>query len=311
MNAHRSLLERAAEIYDFESGLRVGPIPADLPPAKDRPVPIVPAEPIAPQQVREPAPKVGPRPMPAAPRIQAEIDRHALAQGNYLLPDAPASALGEEVRLIKRRLLATADARAERDPRARVALLASGQAGEGKTFIAINLALSIAGEQDRAVLLIDGDTSRPEIAARLGIEAEAGLVDALADSQLDPERLVIGTDIAGLSILPAGRKERNVPELLASARTPEVIERLLAADPRRIILIDSPPALAASTAAGLAAHAGQTLVVVRADRTSEADLKETVELLGGPSRLSLVLNNAALSIGGRRFGQYEEQRCCA
>jgi len=323
MNARPSLFERAAEIYDFESGLRVDPVPADLPPPRARPVPEMPPEapvdasapvksaPVindAPPPQVEPSPRRVVRPVRPLRHRLVEIDRASLEQGGYLVPDAPASALAEEMRIVKRRLLAAADARAERDPHARISVIASGQAGEGKTFVALNLALSIAGEQDRAVLLIDGDTSKPEVAGRLGIEAEAGLVDALADHGVDPESLVIDTDIDGLSILPAGRRERNVPELLSSARTQEVLERLLAADPRRIILIDSPPTLAASTAAVLAGHAGQTLVVVRADQTSEADLKETVALLGGPARLSLVLNSASLSIGGRRFGYYEEQR---
>ena len=306
MTARPSLFERAAEIYDFESGLRVDPIPQVFPPVEPRPEPVELVQPVAPQPA--PAPRPAMRPVHAGARKTAEIDLARLEQGGHLLPDASSSALAEETRIIKRRLLKAIDARMDHDPRARVALIASGQTGEGKTFLALNLALSIAGEHERAVLLIDGDTSQPEIAARLGIDAETGLVDALADRGIDPESLVIDTDVEGLSILPAGRRERNVPELLASARTEEVLERLLAADPQRIILIDSPPALAASTASVLASHAGQTLVVVRADSTSEADLKETVGMLGGPTRLSLVLNSASLSIGGRRFGQYEESR---
>ncbi|WP_166039280.1 AAA family ATPase [Sphingosinicella sp. YJ22] len=302
MTARPSLFERAAEIYDFESGLRVDPLPHEAPPAEPRPEPVEPVQPAVRQT------KAAPRPARTVTRRSAEIDLAALEAGGYLLPDASSSALAEETRIIKRRLIKAIDDRAERDPRARVALIASGQPGEGKTFLALNLALSIAGEHERAVLLIDGDTSQPEIAGRLGIDPDAGLVDALADRDVDPESLVIDTDIDGLSILPAGRRERNVPELLASARTEEVLERLLAADPQRIILIDSPPALAASTASVLAGHAGQTLVVVRADTTSEADLKETVGMLGGPARLSLVLNSASLSTGGRRFGQYEESR---
>ena len=297
MTARPSLFERAAEIYDFESGLRVDPIAAEFAPVTPS------AEPVQPTAKAQPAP----HPVRRTARDRVEIDRAGLQQGGYVLPESPPSALAEETRIIKRRLLKAIDARIERDPRARVALIASGQACEGKTFFALNLALSIAGEHERAVLLIDGDTSQPEIAGRLGIEAEAGLVDALAVG-IDPESLVIETDIDGLSILPAGRRERNIPELLASARTEEVLEALLAADPNRIILIDSPPALAASAAAVLASHAGQTLVVVRADSTSESDLKETVGLLGGPARLSLVLNSASLSIGGRRFGKYEEDR---
>jgi len=331
-NANRSLLERAAEVYDFGSGLKVAPPPADLPPPRVRrtpPVKAVAAQPAHVMPAAVPEPQVFAAPpeaaeAPAAPlhkpaarqehhrpvvHPKVEVDREALARAGSTLPDAPASGLAEEMRLIKRRLLGGVDAAsAKNDERARIALVASGQPGEGKTFIALNLALSIAGEQDRTVLLVDGDTAKPEIFSRLGIEDRPGLVDALADHRLDPEALVADTDIPRLSVLTAGRKERNIPELLASARTDEVLARLLAADPRRIILIDSPPALAASPAAVLASHCGQCLVVVRADETSEADLKETIELLSGCRHVSLVLNSTAFSIGGRRFGRYEEYR---
>ena len=320
---NRSLLERAADIYDFSSGLRVD-APADLPPPRVRapqprlePVPAPeprPVEtPLVPAQVTAPArpPEPSQSPQRSVCHHSFELDRQALGASACLLPDGSPGSRGEEMRLVKRRLLAAVDARAERgDSRARTVLVASGSPGEGKSFTAINLALSLAGEQDRAVLLIDGDTSKPELPARLGFEPGAGLVDALADHQLDPEALVLDTDLPGLSVLPAGRRERNVPELLASGRADEVLQRLLAADPRRIILIDSPPALAASTAAVLAGLAGQALVVVRADATSEADLKETLDLLSAAPSLSLVLNSTAFSVRGRRYGQYEERRPC-
>jgi Mrp family chromosome partitioning ATPase len=333
-NAHRSLLERAADVYDFGSGLKVAP-PADLPPPRIRrvaPAPeAAPAPAAAPADaapplvapVRSPPPvQFDPAPVPApaakpaprpddvrrVPHARVTIDRESLAASGFVLPDDAASGLAEEMRLIKRRLIGVVDAAADKgDERARTVLIASGHPGEGKTFIALNLALSLAGEQDRTVLLIDGDTGKAELPTRLGIDEHPGLVDALAD-RIDPETLVLDTDIPRLSLLTAGRKERNVPELLASARTGDVLRRLLAADPRRIILVDSPPVLAASPAAVLAPLLGQCLVVVRADATNEADLKETISLLSGNRHLSLVLNSTAFSIGGRRFGRYEEYR---
>jgi Mrp family chromosome partitioning ATPase len=214
------------------------------------------------------------------------------------------------MRLIKRRLLTAIDTQvAAGKEQARVVLVASGRPGEGKTFTALNLALSIAGEPERSVLLVDGDSAKPELMTRLELEEDLpGFLDSLADPQLDPETLVLDTDVERLSLLPAGRKVRNIPELLASARTDEVLARLREANPRRIIVLDSSPALAASSAAVLAGLSGQTLVVVKADETSESDLKETLDLLSVCDHLSLVLNSTAFQVGSRRFGKYEEYR---
>jgi Mrp family chromosome partitioning ATPase len=202
-------------------------------------------------------------------------------------------------------LLLTANAATELPPeKRRVILLCSAQPDEGKTFCALNLALSLAGEQDVEVLLIDGDFGKPEILTMLGVEPKAGFVDAIADPALDPEALIVRTDVGALSLLGAGRRVNNVTELLASERTRDVLARLVSANPRRILLFDSPPALASSAASVLASHAGQTLMVVRADKTAEADLGEALELLAPCPLVSLLLNGAGFAASGRRFGTY-------
>ncbi len=304
MSKRPSLLERAAEVYDFASGLPMTAEPA--------PAPVPAPVPERPRPMAAPAPAIQRRPAApiSAPARSITVDPEAMAAAGLLVPGAPGGGLAEELRLVKRRLLASVDARIARgDERARVVLIASGQPGEGKTFMALNLALSIAAEQERSVLLIDGDNAKPELLARLGVAEDGpGFLDSLADPRLDPESLVLGTDIPRLSILPAGRKDRNIPEYFASARMPELITRLCEADPSRIILIDSSPALAASATGVLAQHAGQTLVIVKADTTAEADLKETLDLLSGCDELALVLNSTAFQVGGRRSGRYEEYR---
>jgi Mrp family chromosome partitioning ATPase len=155
-------------------------------------------------------------------------------------------------------------------------------------------------------------SAKPELMARPASSRRiiAASLDCLADAELDPETLVLRSQtFERLSLLTCrASKVRNIPELLASARTEQVLERLRDADPRRIIILDSSPALAASTASVLAGHAGQTIVVVKADRTSEADLKETLDLLSVCDHLSLVLNSTAFEVGSRRFGKYEEYR---
>ena len=96
-------------------------------------------------------------------------------------------------------------------------------------------------------------------------------------------------------------------ELLSSALTKEVIAQLLAANPRRIIIIDSPPALAASAASVLAMRVGQVMLVVRADRTPESELRAAVNILDGCEHIQLVLNAVSFVQGGARFGSYYGQ----
>lgn len=302
-----SLLERAAELYDFGAAMRA-PAPVPVEPA---PVPVE----RAPVAVEAPPVELAPAPRPETMRPVppsrgggrvAEVDRTRLADAGHIVPDGPASGLAEEFRLIKRQLLAGIGRRVSQpDEKRRSVLIASPQTGDGKSFCAVNLALSLAGERDVEVLLVDSDFLQPELLALLGIEdGGPGLVDALADPAADPEAFVIRTDVEGLTVLPAGARVNNVPELLASDRTREVLARLIAGDKRRIILLDSPPALMASPATVLSAHVGQALVVVRADRTTEADLRETIGLLSGCDHIGLVLNGAGIAVTGRKFGSY-------
>lgn len=293
-NHSRSLLERAAEVYDFGAVLRA-PAPAPAPEpveAKEAPKP-------APAEVRA-APVARPRPAAGV----AAIDRAALARAGFIVPEDPATGLAEEFRLIKHQLLADIERAPQSDERRRSVLICSAQPRAGKTFCAINLALSLSGEPEVEVLLVEGDFLKPDALGLLGIESGPGFVDALADAGANPESFVIRTDVPGLSVLPAGRKTNNVPELLASDRGREVLAALLAGDRRRIILFDSPPALMASHATVLAGLVGRGLVVVRADETTEADLRETIGLLAG-CEISLILNGAGLAVTGRKFGSYD------
>jgi protein-tyrosine kinase len=303
-----SLLERAAELYGF--GLAAPP-PAPEPEIS-RQAPVrepeisraAPAEtPAAPVARPASAPKRAPLPVPTGP--VHPIDRRRLRQAALIEPEAPVGALAEEFRIVKRQLLLNARAMTGvAEEKKRTILLSSAQPGEGKTFCALNLALSISGEPDTEVLLVDGDFPNPQVLATLGLQAEAGLVDAIADPRIDPESLVLRTDLPGLSILPGGRQVSNVTELLASERSRDIVARLAEARPNRIILFDSPPALMASPATILAGLAGQLVMVVRADRTSESDLREALELLSACERVSLLLNGAGFAAGGRRFGAY-------
>ena len=292
-----SLVERASEIYDFRSALR-----SPEPPAAD-PVPVAAqARPVAPTapQMREAvrAPNVH--------QFKANVDRERLRAANYIVPEGPVTGLSEEFRIVKRQLLLAARGGKGFEPieNGERILICSANPNEGKTFCALNLALSMATEKDNRVLLVDADFAKPSIMSRLGIEGERGLMDALADPTIDAEDLVIETDIAGLSVLPAGRQTNQDTEYLAAAHSAAVLDRLTAHDPTRIIIFDSPPALAASPASVLALHVGQAVMVVHADVTTDTALRDALSLLSGCDNIQLLLNKTKFSPTGRKFGSY-------
>ena len=236
---------------------------------------------------------------------RSKVDRAGLREGGFILPDAPVGSLAEEFRIVKRQLLQAASGKTGvAEDKRQTILVCSATANEGKTFCAVNLAISMATEKDLEVLLVDGDFSKPEILSVLGLEGGPGLIDAIADADADPNDFIIQTDIERLSVLPAGRQANNVTELLASQRTRKVLDALTANHPKRIVIFDSPPALMASPASILAGKLGQIVMVVRADQTNEADLREAIGLLSGCDNISLMLNGTGFTASGRRFGTY-------
>ena len=296
------MLERAAEVYDFQAHLRSRDVPAI---ETEIVAAVEPAPPIKTPVVVD-APKAAPvRPMPGR---TVAIDRQLLADNGLLIPGAPIGVLAEEFRLAKRQLLLTARALGKSDPaKARTILVCSPKPNEGKTYCSVNLAISMAAESDTQVLLVDADFAKPDVMNRLGVEDGPGLLDALADPRIDIESCIVGTDIPQLSLLPAGKPSNSDTELLASDCTAQLIEQLLAADPNRVLIFDSPPALAASPASVLALHVGQVMLVVRADKTSEGEIRDTVQRLEGCEHIQLLLNSVAFSAGGHRYGNYYGQ----
>ncbi len=283
---------------------RAAPAPAAMQPPVAAPV----ADPVA--AAPAPAPAATAQAVPQTAQAVAfagpfqKIPRDHLANQGLIVPEAPVTALLEEFRIVKRELLA--DARNSHDPLARRILVCSPHSGEGKTYCATNLAIALAAERDIEVVLVDADVVRPSVTTRLGIAGGKGLMDALADPRIAPEGLVISTDIPNLFVLPAGSGNNLDAEYLASEYTGQLLDRLTDGAPRRILVFDTPPALAASPAAELAAHVGQAVLVVRAEETSRAALEDAQQLLSACRDIKLLLNAARYSPSGRRFGKYGE-----
>lgn len=314
MNKHtnikptESLLERAADLYDFGAAFR---------PAEDNASPVMSSFIVPPSAPEMPAAQatvvqqekvhnVRPTQRTHARCAHVAISRAHLATQNLIIPDGPVTGLSEEFRIVKRQLLLAARGGKGIDVVAngeRI-LVCSANPDEGKTYCATNLALSMASEKDNRVLLIDADFAKPSVLTRLGIDPHPGFMDALADSSCDVESLVLTTDIDGLSVLPAGSRTNQDTEYLAASRTAAIIDQLTRNDPSRIIIFDSPPALAASPASVLALHVGQILMVVHADVTTDSALRDALNLLSGCEHVQLLLNRTKFSPTGRKFGNY-------
>lgn len=309
----RSLIERAAGTFDLRA-FQAPEAPKLPEPREQAPVSSEAAEPAQPvQRVATPArPSLAPPAFEGIPARQSfrgsfhPIDRKHLREQCLIEPEGPVTGLLEEFRIVKRQLLLTAaESRAGRGaPHGNRILVCSSHPGEGKTFCAVNLALSMAAEKDTEVLLVDADFAKPSVLSALGLPGGRGLMDALDDPSIAVEDCIIGTDIAGLFVLPAGNSTGHDTELLASAYTAEVLARLTSQSPNRIVIFDSPPVLAASPASELAHHVGQALMVVRADQTGEAALRDAVGILSGCEDIKLLLNCTRFSPTGRRFGTY-------
>jgi exopolysaccharide/PEP-CTERM locus tyrosine autokinase len=327
-NAGRSLLERADGAFGL-SAFKPAPVPAEMvaPQARRPAQPAVEPEPVAPKAPGvQPGPVLAPADTPVIAFEQAEaqpetvreapltgfsgprhrISREHLHAQGLIVPEGQVTALLEEFRIVKRQLLRAArDAQQGGAPSlAQLVLVCSPLPGEGKTFCAANLALAIAAEKDSEVLLVDADFAKPSILSVLGLPGGPGLMDALADPTIRVEECVMGTDIPGLWVLPAGNQTTQDSEYLASSRTAEVLARLTKGAPNRMVIFDSPPALAASPAAELAKYVGQALLVVRADTTGQSSIEDALTLLSTCPDIKLLLNAALFSPSGRRFGAY-------
>lgn len=313
-----SLLERAAQRLDQ---------PAAKPDAPRRPIPpaVSPAVTVSPAETPQPVARTSPAPASPLPEfatpdrpavhLPAEdstrtsrrgvIDLADLRELGYVVPDAPATATAEEFRIVKRQLLIDAMARGDNAIRnGNLILVCSAQPNEGKTFCAVNLALSIASERDLTVLLVDADFAKPEVLSTLGLEGGKGLIDVIADPSIDLADCLIRTNIENLSVLPAGRQHNLTTELLASERMGDMVEEIAKRYRDRIVIFDSPPALASSAASVLALHVGQVMFVVEAETTRETELRDGLALMNGCDHVQLLLNKVRYAGIGRRFGTY-------
>lgn len=256
------------------------------------------AQPSAPPQVisRAGQPPVKPKRYvvpPADPNDPqfVHIDQRKLYAEGFVVPQGVSNQIAEEFRIIKRPLLLKAFPReGAREANEHVMMVTSARPGEGKTFTAINLSMSIATEPDLNVLLIDTDSHNRDLETRLGLKVEKGLLDVLADESMSISDVILRTNIPNFSIIPCGQRHSTETELLASQRMEDVVEDLSRRYADRVIIFDTVPALASSVASVLALHVGQVVIVIEAEVTQRQAVAETIGLVSGCPNVNLLLN---------------------
>jgi protein-tyrosine kinase len=243
-------------------------------------------------------------PAKAANRLM--IDNNAVRAGGYLPELSRDRQLADQYRGIKRPLIEKALSGDNAGGEPRIITVTSAVPGDGKTFTSINLAFSMALDRDISILLIDSDVAKHHITDLFGLRQRKGLLDALTDESLDPEALVVPTSSRGLAILPAGTQVEGTAELVSSNRMRQIVTTLCARNPRRILLLDSPPLLITNEGRALAKIAGQVVLVVRAGETPRHAVQAALGLVDEKQAGGVILNQIRVGFteGYHRYGAY-------
>ncbi|HNS87378.1 MAG TPA: hypothetical protein PKH09_10780 [Parvularculaceae bacterium] len=221
-----------------------------------------------------------------------------------------------ELRAIKRRLLRRLGfmRRAGRDRRLigaagrnrNLILVTSTRPGEGKSFAAVNLAMSLALEERIPVFLIDGDPARPRLRSYFGLAEGPGLTDLIREPSASLASVARKASGLSLTLIGEGGPVPDATGLFGSIEANRVFASLSALCPDGVIIVDSPPMLATTETLALARHADEVVFVVEADSTAQPAVAAALdELLDLNPNVSLLLNRCLVPAGGSHYAAYE------
>ena len=239
----------------------------------------------------------------AATSRMIELDLASMSAEGIVTPTASRSQIADQYRVIKRPLIRNATGKGVASVRhGNLIMVTSALQGEGKSFTAVNLAMSMAMELDHTVMLVDADVARPSLPRMLGFPDGPGLLDIL-ETSASMSSVLLRTNIDKLTILPSGRPHHRATELLASDAMRELLDDIATRYADRIVIFDSPPLLLTTEARVLAQHMGQVVMVVHANKTLQSDVEHalsTIEMC--PVRLMLLNQARGNAISGYGYG---------
>ncbi len=232
------------------------------------------------------------------------FDFRKLEKSGFLTPEKRKRGQEEEYRVIKRPILQNAfNQGAAPVEKGNLIAITSALAGEGKTYTALNLAISMSMEVDTTILLVDGDVIRASMSKQLGLGDEPGLMEVLRGKK-ELSDVILASDMPNLKILPSGRLTENPTELLSSKRMRSLIQELSERYSDRVILFDAPPLLETTEASVIADMMGQVLVVVEASRTGNDKIKSAIEKINPGKVIGMILNKNRMYSEGDYYGGY-------
>lgn len=233
---------------------------------------------------------------------QIEFNPGRCRDERILLPGKGEIDIRNEFRTIKRRLLASLSETPEEAGYPPVVLVTSARPGEGKTFTALNLALTLSDEQDIHVLLIDGDAVNSSLSKYFvsGIRRE-GLVDLLTENITDFDEVIHQcSGLSKMSVMFSGSRNENTSELMAGPRMTEILSQLHRTYKNLFVVIDCSPVISPEAAA-LAKHVSHAIFVVAAEQSSRPELQDALTQLSACPQISFVFNK---SPRWRKSGSY-------
>ena len=235
-----------------------------------------------------------------------EIDLKALEQQGFVSLSTQRRLINEEYRVIKRKLITNAFGQLSSTlHHPNLIMVSSSRPGEGKTFSAINLALSIALEQDKTVLLVDADVLRPKVAKTLNVSHAVGLTDYLLEPEIKVADILLNTNVPRLKLVTAGTPHHLSTELLASDRMLRLAAEFANRYADRVVIFDAPPLLGVNETAVLATMCGQGVMVVEENKSRLDEIEQSVALLPSEMAVGFLINKAHRNQGkGYGYGYY-------
>lgn len=241
-----------------------------------------------------------------------ELDQQDLVARGFFSKESKSQRLSLELRAIKRRLLRRVGLSRRRDEDTRsgnLVLVTSTRPAEGKTYSAVNIALSLSTEDGVGAVLVDADAPRPRVLSHLGLKNDRkGLTNLLMrEPNLTLDDCLLHNDERTLALLPVGTAEANQSDLYAQTDVKKVLRGLAAQYPDRLIIVDTPPVLATPDAVLLAPIVDEVVFVVEANSTGEQAVATALdELLDANENVSLILNRSMVPQESAHYYSYDE-----